>query len=342
MAGSGRFTLIQPACAHSGTDEGWQTAQPNFIKVWESALVSLRTRRITVDRDTYTVTIDWTNALKRQKRYYTTLKYIYRARESMSVDRLLLAKFPKRPSQNLIHVTTSKTKIPQLLSVAESAVYDAFLMMNFAAPGCCNFYGASIVGDTIEPNVSLSTDLFDSAAHVYRRQAWPKIGFIDLQTVIGWYKTVRHGASQIPSNPIERALFAILHISKIDISPVEVIWLFYAFESLLQTKVGENFASLVRRLCLLLGTNDEQSNIVRRKMRELYDIRNAIVHGGYEITHPMRDDGLDKRAEESVMRILNAVDYGYAFLVAAIQTTIIKGWTFPRFDEIVVGHASQK
>src|SRR5262249_8917388 len=193
-------------------------------------------------------------------------------------------------------------------------------------PGCCNFYGASIVGDTIEPNVSLSTDLFDSAAHVYRRQAWPKIGFIDLQTVIGWYKTVRHGASQIPSNPIERALFAILHI----------------FESLLQTKVGENCASLVRWLCLLLGTNDEQSNIVRRKMRELYDIRNAIVHGGYEITHPMRDDGLDKRAEESVMRILNAVDYGYAFPVAAIQTTIIKGWTFPRFDEIVVGHASQK
>jgi hypothetical protein len=125
-------------------------------------------------------------------------------------------------------------------------------------------------------------------------------------------------------------------------SPVEVIWLFYAFESLLQTKVGESFGSLVRRLCLLLGANEEQSNIVRRRMRDLYEIRSAIVHGGYEITHPMHDDGVDKRAQKSFMRILNALDYGYAFLVAAIQSTIINGWAFPKFDEVIVGHASKK
>src|SRR5665647_703428 len=116
-------------------------------------------------------------------------------------------------------------------------------------------------------------------------------------------------------------------------SPIEVVWLFYAFESLLQTRAGENFSSIVRRLCLLLDADEKQAVFVRKKMRDLYDIRSAIVHGGLEITHPMHDEGTDKRAEKSFMQIMRATDYGHAFLIAAIQKTVLKGRKFPMFNE---------
>jgi hypothetical protein len=99
-------------------------------------------------------------------------------------------------------------------------------------------------------------------------------------------------------NPMERVLFALLHFSKLDASPMEVVWLFYAFESLLQTNTGENFSSIVRRLCLLLEADVAQATLVKRKMRDLYNIRSAIVHGGFEITHPMHDEGLDERVQD--------------------------------------------
>ena len=209
--------------------------------------------------------------------------------------------------------------------------------MNIAAPGCCDFYRASLLGGSIEPNVSLSSHMFESALHVFLTEAWPIIRFLDLHQVIEWYDVVRQGASQVPNNPMERALFALLHASKIDLSPMEIIWLFYPFESLLQTKVGESFSLIVRRLCLLLEANEPQSRLVRKRMRELYDIRSAIVHGGFEVTHPMHDEGVDGRARDSFMKILRAADYGYALLVAAIQKTIVNGWRFPRFDEVIAG-----
>ena len=130
-------------------------------------------------------------------------------------------------------------------------------------------------------------------------------------------------------------MFALLHISKIETSPMTVIWLFYAFESLLQTRVGENFSSIVRRLCLLLEATKQQSELLKKNMRALYDIRSAIVHGGFEVTHPMHDDILDKRVDDTFGRILQATDYGYAVLLASIQKPIENGWRFPRFDEVV-------
>jgi len=118
-----------------------------------------------------------------------------------------------------------------------------------------------------------------------------------------------------------------------------VIWLFYAFESLLQTKAGENFSSIVRRLCLLLKTNKQQSELLKKKMRTLYDIRSAIVHGGFEVTHPMHNELLDERVDDTFGKLLDATDYGHAILLASIQKTIENGWTFPRIEEMIEGAA---
>jgi hypothetical protein len=138
---------------------------------------------------------------------------------------------------------------------------------------------------------------------------------------------------------MERVLFALLHMSKISQSPMTVIWLFYAFESLLQTRAGENFSSIVRRLCLLLEANKQQSELLKRKMRALYDIRSAIVHGGFEVAHPMHNEALDRRVDNAYGKLVASTDYGHAILLACVQKTIENGWRFPRFDETIIGEA---
>ena len=81
--------------------------------------------------------------------------------------------------------------------------------------------------------------------------------------------------------------------------------------------------------------------LVKRKMRDLYNIRSAIVHGGFEITHPMHNEGLDERVQNSFARMANATGYGHAFLISAIQKTIVNGWRFPEFNETIRGDQSQ-
>ena len=128
-----------------------------------------------------------------------------------------------------------------------------------------------------------------------------------------------------------------MHIAKLEMSPMVVIWLFYAFESLLQTRVGENFSSLLGRLTSLLGANEQEAKLMKKKLRSLYDIRNGIVHGGLEVSHPIHDESLDKRVDENYLRLSDAADFGYAILLASIQKTIEQGWSYPVFEEKLAG-----
>src|SRR5262249_14421214 len=213
------------------------------------------------------------------ERSYSAMRYVERNVRRELNSRFARANFPLRPSRNKVSVAPENDRIDSS-SIVASAIHDIFLIMNIAAPGCCDFYKASLVGARFEQDVSLANVHFEAALQLYLDNGWPTSRVLELDRVISWFETIRQGPSQIPQNPMERVLFALLHISKIETSPMTVIWLFYAFESLLQTRVGENFSSIVRRLCLLLEATKQQSELLKKNMRALYDIRSAIVHGG--------------------------------------------------------------
>jgi hypothetical protein len=118
---------------------------------------------------------------------------------------------------------------------------------------------------------------------------------------------------------------------------MSVIWLFYAFESLFQTRAGENLSAIVRRICLLLEADKQQSELLRKEFRSLYDIRSTIVHGGFEIIHPLHNEILDKRVNDSFFALLTAVDFGHAVLMACIQSIIERNWRVVIFDEKLSG-----
>jgi Apea-like HEPN len=319
------------------SDDAWQTIEPAHIDIWRSAITLLGKRIVVCGETSYTVAIDWTPSLKRYERHHSAMKYIENNIEMKLDERLMKAKFPRLPSRNTVSVTVSGKDSQGSMNVIESSIHDIFLMMSIAAPGCCDFYRAYLVGGRRPVHISLSNVHFDAALQFCLDNGWPTPRVLDLEKVMSWFETIRQGASQVPQNPMEKVLFALLHISKIDTSPLIAIWLFYAFESLLQTRVGENFSTIVRRLCLLLETNREQSELLRKRIRTLYDIRSAIVHGGFEVAHPMHNEVLDKRVEVSFDKLFGATNFGYAVLLASIQIMIERSWRFPYFDEVLRG-----
>lgn len=53
----------------------------------------------------------------------------------------------------------------------------------------------------------------------------------------------------------------------------------------------------------------------------------------------MHDGSLDKRADDDFGDLLQALNYGYALLLASVQAIIERGWRLPIFDEMMRGHA---
>src|SRR5215467_15273503 len=154
------------------------------------------------------------------------MKYLRRSGKGQLEHRLRRARFPRRPTRDVIRVRTTGRASLGTSNVIASVLHDIFLIMNIAAPGCCDFYRASLAGAQYEPNISLSNVNFENALYIHLHSGWPIIRILDLHRVVSWYEKVRQGISQIPQNPTERVLFALLHMAKIDVSPMMVIWQF--------------------------------------------------------------------------------------------------------------------
>lgn len=328
----------------SASDQGWERLEPEHIAIWESALTLLNTRKLTLTDCVVKIEADWTSILKKHKRHYATMKRIH---EGFKDDKEFISAakgFPTRKAKvKLIAEIVGGKKgsrdsaINLASGAVESYLHDCFLILNICAPGCCDFYRGTLLTIDQTTEVSLSNVHFEFALLGSFNNEWPKIRTLSLAQTIRWFDSVRAGVDQLPQSPMEKALFALLHISKLDITPMIVIWLFYAFESLLQTKAGENFASLVQRIISLLELDQGQSKTLRGKFRSLYNIRSAIVHGGFEVIHPMHDERLDKRVDENYERINDATGYGLTVLIAAVQSTILRDWKYPNFMETMYG-----
>jgi hypothetical protein len=332
------FTFRTPNYGRSISDDGWEIIEAGHIQLWKSALKFLSKLQVSIEDRSFTININWAPTLKCHERHFAAMKYLLGRQHASVEDAYRKAAFPRHPAKNEISVTMTDGKNPKAdVNIArhavESLLYDIFLMMNLAAPGSCDFYRASLLSDSSEIEISISNVNFEAALLATSDSGWPKIKMPELQRVVSWYRKVRQGTSQIPSSPLERALFALLHISIGDTSPTTIIWLFYAFESLLQTSSGENFSAIVRRLSLLLEANGEEEKRIKKGMRKLYDLRSSIVHGGFEVIHPAHNEILDKRTDESFERIIVPANFGLSLLLGVFQRVIEQNLTSITFKE---------
>jgi hypothetical protein len=334
MENEANFSFVTNA-TRSFHDDNWRETEAAAIEAWEAAVLLLESRKLRADGAVYHLTMNWRPLLGLHRRHYAAMSYIHKHGFKDLDRRIRNARFPRRSAK--IPITARSAGGRNLSGAVESALHDVFLIMNIAVPGCCNFYKAELVHPERKGDLSLSNTNFELCTLPSKSFKRPKAKFLPLRNVISWYDVIRVGATQVPNSPSERALFALLHLAKLDGDLLSVVWIFYALESLLQTRVGENFGSIVKRLTLLLELGSNEIAILRKQMRVLYDMRSSVIHGGFEVIHPMNNDGLDKRAERVFGHVLDAIEYGHAIVVAAIQKMVERQWLQLKFDEVIVG-----
>lgn len=214
-------------------------------------------------------------------------------------------------------------------------IYEVFLIMNISSPGSCNFYKATLTDESNDiHHFELDSTLLEGAWTDSLRQGWPVIEFIPVEKTLNWMHSLNMGTRQIAKTRMERALFAILHLSKSDgYQPDGLIWLAHAIESLFDTPAAMITKILQDRVCAVLQAPPEQLKAICKQLRQFYDVRSSFVHGGLEISHPLNNDILDKEVQKYWEILMDAVAFAAKVLVAAVQVHVRNGWRELSFME---------
>lgn len=334
--------LVNPM--RSISDDHWDEIEANHIHAWREATVLLKSWTYSFDRQAVSVSVDWQPVFNRVSQMYQWHVNLHAAIARRVEPDL---RFPHRPVAVKVGAEIDPEDVESehiARHVTESFIYDVFLMMNLASAGPCNFYHARLRERlvrrpmrNINSNFGLSEYGFDLANLDGYEGKWPAPRTLPLSRVIDWYKRVRVGASQIPSNRMEKVLFALMHIARTDVSVNTVVWLFYALETFFDTRPGENFRTLVSRIELLLSPTDHQKASLRKNLRALYELRSSFVHGGRDVIHPLHNEAVDSRVNDQYRELMTTTEFGFAVLLASVQEAVFRGWTELTFAESVSG-----
>jgi Apea-like HEPN len=237
----------------------------------------------------------------------------------------------------------SPSSAPSSLGWTELQAFliDLFLIANLASPGSFNLYRSYIRDTSKDPakdplaqtDLDLSEHVFETAWHEARAFEWLKVGFIPFDTVAAWCEKLELNGKSAATTDVERTLFSLLHLGRASfMDPSAVLWLASALESLFDTPSGSSFSFLCHRIALLLDLSKEELAELRRRMRQFYDIRNAFVHGGARILHPLADDR-DAVVQAEVSDLLATTNFAAGVLIGSVQELIRRNWRGLVFKE---------
>jgi len=216
-------------------------------------------------------------------------------------------------------------------SFAKQYITDIFLSMNLAAPGCCNLSLSGIVGDR-EPD-HLYNDLFDSSWIISLRKGWPHISNLGLKHVWSWLEAIQFLNKQTAQSPVEKAIFCLLQISSKGMTtPEDLIWHAHALEALYGNPTPP-LGILKERIKKFLEIPSDGTKQMNKGLRTFYDLRNAFVHGGFQISHLFCDEKLDSQVEKQQTRLMNGCELIFVIVLATIQKLIIAGHSSLAFKE---------
>lgn len=206
----------------------------------------------------------------------------------------------------------------------EKYIYDVFFILNMSIPGSCEFLNLRFKNES--ERFYLSAFNFELGYEDFLNNKKICISELPIKTVYSWYKELSLNVKQKSEQPIEKAIFSLLHICKSDMDVTSIIWIFHALEAIYGTRVGEGFTNLIDRMAKLLQWNDKEKKQAKSHLRDLYDFRSAIVHGGFKVHHPMRNEVVDNRLNDDYSKIYDLTQIGFNLVVLSIQTLVKNGW----------------
>lgn len=218
-------------------------------------------------------------------------------------------------------------------------IHDIYLVLNLASPGCCNFGYSTIstMDESWSRSFHLSSILFETSWHDSLENNWPKVTAFSLNTVFEWFNALNIGTRSIAITPISKALFALLHVAN-DLmgEPASLVWLAHALESLYDTPPALSYAFLKRRIAELLHLPAKKEKWLNKKLRLFYDARNAFVHGGMPIAHPIEIGNYDPE-EKYYDELFDVINFGSLLVIATLQEYIARGWKDIVYKEKMFG-----
>jgi len=221
----------------------------------------------------------------------------------------------------------------------EKYIYDIFIIANLALPGSCEFLNVRFPNERGLPSdpYGLTSYNFEEALYDHYDNKSTSIQILPLELVSHWYESLELGVRQKAESPIEKAIFSLLHVCKSEVDETSIIWIFHSLEAIYGTRVGEGFSNIIDRMGTLLELNGKQKAAAKKKLRSMYDFRSSLVHGGYQVHHPLRHEVIDKRLNDDYSRTYELVQYGFNIVLASLQKLIERGWYGVKVEQKLIG-----
>jgi hypothetical protein len=287
------------------------------------------------DEVEYKSTIDWNKLIDvieesydENGRFYTENDgNIYKAIAKIKTDE---DSSELAPLELPVKVTITNNENPNKDILAfKKLLMDIFLIANLSVPGILDLFNARLELNEEEYKLQLSNFYFQHSlnAEFEKTIAFPTI--IQVPQVKAWFDNLNIGLQMKSEHSIERSLFSLLHICRMDADISMVSWIFHALEAIYGTKAGRGFNDIKEKAVFLLSVPVNKQKALSKKLRELNDLRSSFIHGGYKVAHP-----LDFETED---RIFDLTNFGVALIICSIQQLISKNWIELTVTEVYGG-----
>jgi hypothetical protein len=333
------FNLTLHSALRENDDE-WEVIEPRFAEYWKSAVGPLSSKTYEHNEVTVRLAIDWAPLVRRMIRDYNLMAPIRDGRDiGHDLARKLLRPFRLKATCVLVggNDLSNYDWYPKFF--LEYFLYEVFVVSNLTCPGAANFFNVLIEGrEGIVPReeMRLSAYYFDDWAIESIRGLRPSARLLRLETVMNWFSKVNPRVTLQAESGTQRTLFSLYHLCRNDGDIDFVLWLFNALESLLSTRVGENFSGLVRRAALVLELDAKETATLSTRLRKLYELRSTFIHGGYQVAHPIGAAAIDKRVSDQYGRVLDLSKHGFFLLASLLQRMIEMDRSELEFSEVLV------
>ncbi|MDE1226132.1 hypothetical protein MCT03_18255 [Vibrio aestuarianus] len=230
-----------------------------------------------------------------------------------------------------ISVTTSiDVESHKLQSYLHRYLLDLFIVCNLAAPGLVDFYNAKLDNDEKFTPIKISNFSFRCAMEKIESRQVPYVEYVDIRTCAEWYRSLNISTRVIASNSVEKAIFSLLHILRMDDYDISTVpWIFHALEAIYGTNAGRGFSDISNKVNFLLQVEERQQKRLKRKLRELNDLRSSFIHGGYNVSHIMNQNFNDE--------IFEIVSFGISLVISSLQCLMKNNWKAIFVEETFVG-----
>jgi len=216
-----------------------------------------------------------------------------------------------------IHIPEGESTFEHIMAF-KKLLMDIFLIANMSVLGILDLCSSRLNLNEKEYKLQLSNFYFECSinAEFEKSLAFPII--IPVARVHNWFTNLNIGLQLKSEHSIEHSIFSLLHICRMDADISMVSWIFHALEAIYGTKAGRGFNDLSEKLVFLLSVPINKQKPLKKKLRELNDLRSSFIHGGYRVPHPLDEDYEDK--------IFDIINFGVLLIIYSIQILISKDW----------------